>query len=349
MRSLLQNSFKKNTFKKVYFLLFSFIFIFLFYDKVFADEFTSSSYKVIDPVIAPAGFSTSTNFQLSGSISETAVGTSSSASYNLGAGFLRFPSANNPAISLATPLDSAVALSWSASTGYLGWTISSYSVGKATVSGGPYTYTNVGNVTTYSQTGLTNNVPYYFVIVANDFFGNAVATSTEVMATPVSSGFTFTLDTNTVYFGSLNSSATVYGSSTNINGSSVEVTSNVIEVNTGASNGYTVTVRGQTLTSLQNPSNIINPLLSNTSPSIGSEQFGLRLTSSGGIGAVTSPYDASGFAYLATATTTSQIAGASSGNNATTTYQVRYMANIAPITKAGNYTANLVYVATANF
>ena len=61
------------------------------------------------------------------------------------------------------------------------------------------------------------------------------------------------------------------------------------------------------------------------------------------------PYAASGFAYGATATTSSQLASASTGDNATTTYSVRYVANISPITPANAYTSNIVYIATANF
>jgi hypothetical protein len=43
------------------------------------------------------------------------------------------------------------------------------------------------------------------------------------------------------------------------------------------------------------------------------------------------------------------VAAASIGDNATTTYSVRYIANIAPSTQAAAYTTGLVYVATANF
>ncbi|MEK7514216.1 MAG: dockerin type I domain-containing protein, partial [Patescibacteria group bacterium] len=35
-----------------------------------------------------------------------------------------------------------------------------------------------------TRTGLTNGTLYYFVIVVNDFFGNRIATSTQVSATP---------------------------------------------------------------------------------------------------------------------------------------------------------------------
>ncbi len=154
---------------------------------VSADEFTSSSYRVLDPVLAPAGYAASSGFQLWSTLTEIAVGTSSASSFQLGGGFLRFPFASTPSVS-TTPGDAQVALSWTVSEGYLGWTATSYSVGQSTSSGGPYTYTDLGNITSSTQVGLVNGTPYYFVVVVKDSFGNAIATSTQVSATPVSAG-----------------------------------------------------------------------------------------------------------------------------------------------------------------
>lgn len=150
----------------------------------FAEEFTSSSYRVMDPVIAPASFATSTSFQLWSTLGEMSLGTSTAAAFNLGAGFLRYPFASTPAVS-ATAGDAQVALSWTASQGYLGWSASGYKVGQATVSGGPYSYTDVGNTLSSTRAGLTNSTTYYFVVVVKDIFGNSIATSTQVSAIPV--------------------------------------------------------------------------------------------------------------------------------------------------------------------
>ena len=60
-----------------------------------------------------------------------------------------------------------------------------YDVGQSTVSGGPYAYTAVGNVTSSTRSGLSNGSTYYFVIIPKDSFGNRIATSTQVSATPV--------------------------------------------------------------------------------------------------------------------------------------------------------------------
>ncbi len=152
-----------------------------------ADEFTSNSFRVLDPVMTPSGFATSTSFQLWSNLSEVAVGTSTATSFSLGGGFLRYPFASTPSVS-ATGGAAQVALSWGASSGYGGWTASGYSVGQSTTSGGPYSYSSVGAVTSSTRTGLSNGTTYYFVIVVKDSFGTFIATSTEVSAAPASSG-----------------------------------------------------------------------------------------------------------------------------------------------------------------
>lgn len=151
----------------------------------FADEYSANNYKILDPVIAPSGFSNSSGFQLWSSISEIAVGTSSSASFQIGSGFLNFPFASTPVVS-ATAGNGQVSLSWTASTGFLGWTANSYSIGRSTTSGGPYSYTSAGSLLNSTVTGLTNGTTYYFVITVSDIFGNTISTSTEVSSTPSS-------------------------------------------------------------------------------------------------------------------------------------------------------------------
>lgn len=155
------------------------------FSSVQADEFTSSSFRVLDPVLAPGSFSSSTSFQLFGSIGELGLGTSTASSFGLQSAFLYFPVVATPIVS-ATAGDGSVALSWSAVTASLGWTVGGYNVGQATVAGGPYSYTSLGNVTSATRSSLTNGTPYYFVIRAEDALSYTIATSTEVTATPAS-------------------------------------------------------------------------------------------------------------------------------------------------------------------
>lgn len=158
---------------------------------------------------------------------------------------------------------------------------------------------------------------------------------------------TFAISTSTIYLGQASPVIPRYASSTNTAGSDTEVEAHTLSVLTNATNGYTVTVRGQTLTSGTTTISAIGG--TNTASVPGTEQFGIRLVASGGSGAVTVPYAASGFAYSATATTSAQVASASLGDNATTTYSVRYLVNISATTSPKFYTTDLVYIATANF
>lgn len=181
----------------------------------------------------------------------------------------------------------------------------------------------------------------------NSTIGNTSNYTKKVCGSLVPASITFTISTTTLYFGGISPLTTRYASSTNRDGSGTEVEAHTVSVITSALNGYVISVQGGTLSYGGNSVSAIGPI--NTAPLVGSSQFGLRIVASGGIGTVTSPYSASGFAYAASATTSSQIASASTGDNATTTYSVRYVANVASTVPDGSYVANLVYIATANF
>jgi len=66
-----------------------------------------------------------------------------------------------PAGLTATPGNAQVSLAWPASVG-----ATSYHVKRATVSGGPYTTVTCATTTTYTDTGLINGTPYYYVVSA---------------------------------------------------------------------------------------------------------------------------------------------------------------------------------------
>ncbi len=151
---------------------------------VSADDFTSTNFGVSDPVIFSGGYSTSSNFGLTSVLSQFAIGTSSSSTFGSSAGFLYFPFVTTPVIS-ATPGNASVALSWTSADSGVGWAVSGYVVGQSTVSGGTYSYSDVGDVTSSTRTGLTNSTLYYFILRVKDGIGNFIATSTEVSATPV--------------------------------------------------------------------------------------------------------------------------------------------------------------------
>lgn len=153
---------------------------------LYATEYSSANFNVKDPILSSGGGdeSTSASFKLVGAIGQISLGTSSATTFGVNPGFLYFPEVTTPVVS-ATAGDGEVSLSWTASVGVLGWTVGGYNVGQSTTAGGPYSFTSVGNVTSSTRTGLTNTTAYYFVVRPEDAFGNTIATSTEVSATPV--------------------------------------------------------------------------------------------------------------------------------------------------------------------
>jgi hypothetical protein len=71
-----------------------------------------------------------------------------------------------------------VSLSWNAST-----RATSYHVKRSTTSGGPYTRIAAPTDTSYTDTGLTNGTPYFYVVSALNSAGES-ANSTQASATP---------------------------------------------------------------------------------------------------------------------------------------------------------------------
>lgn len=157
-----------------------------------ADDYTSSSFIVRDPVVTLGGSrETSTSFEYFSNTGQTVIGESTSTSFSYHSGFLYFPVVTSPVL-VATAGDQNVALSWTASSVALGFTVSGYSVGRGSSAGGPYTFASVTNSLSQTISSLTNGSTYYFVVQTLDAFGRSIATSTEVSATPVSATQTTT-------------------------------------------------------------------------------------------------------------------------------------------------------------
>ena len=180
---------------------------------------------------------------------------------------------------------------------------------------------------------------------------NIITDDTVSVSATVQQSISFSLSTTTIYFGNLSSGAVKYASSTNTSGDTIETIAHTITVSTNAPSGYNLSIRGQTLTSLQFATNTITGIGSTAASSTaGTEQFGIRATSTGGTGATIDPtYNfTTSYGFDASATTSAPLAVGSGATNPTT-FGLRYIANIAGTTEAGTYTASLVYVATANF
>lgn len=177
----------KKTKKNFYFLVFLFFILttLLFKNNAFATDYTSSNFILRDPVISPgAGYATSSNFRYFGNTGQTVIGESSGGGFIERSGFLYFSAVTNPVLT-ATAGSGQVGLTWTASVASLGYTVSAYEIGVSTTSGSGYTFTNVGNVLSYTSTSLSNGTTYYFIVRALDSLGDVIATSGEVSSTPV--------------------------------------------------------------------------------------------------------------------------------------------------------------------
>jgi fibronectin type 3 domain-containing protein len=84
-----------------------------------------------------------------------------------------------PAGLAATPGNSQVSLTWSASSG-----ATSYHVKRATTNGGPYTQITAPTSGSYTDTSVTNGTNYYYVVSALDSAGESANTA-QVSAVPV--------------------------------------------------------------------------------------------------------------------------------------------------------------------
>ena len=83
-----------------------------------------------------------------------------------------------PTLNSATAGNAKVTLNWSAATGATGYTV------KYGTSAGSYPIPlNVGNITTFDVTGLTNNTAYYFVVAAINSAGSSINSNAQT-ATP---------------------------------------------------------------------------------------------------------------------------------------------------------------------
>ena len=83
-----------------------------------------------------------------------------------------------PVVTAAAGSDSQINVSWGAVTG-----ATSYTVSRATSSGGPYTVTSRQVGTTYANNGLTPGMTYYYVVTATVSGQGTSVSSTEATAT----------------------------------------------------------------------------------------------------------------------------------------------------------------------
>ncbi len=88
-----------------------------------------------------------------------------------------------PTLNSATPGTDTVALAWSAPGSNGGSAITGYRIYRGTSSGGETLLTTLGNVTSWTDSGLTSGTTYYYMVTALNSAGESVA-SNERSATP---------------------------------------------------------------------------------------------------------------------------------------------------------------------
>lgn len=273
-----------------------FVFFLLFFSSSYATDLSSTNFIIKDPVIGTGGgYESSTNFQSFSSLNTLLSGYNSSASFIGKYGFLYFPFVTE-AVLTATPNASSADLSWTASNAGQGWGVSGYNTGIATVSGGPYTYTNVGNVLVYSYDELAPG-EYCFVVQTLDNLGYVIQTSNEDCVT-IEPVITFDIDTSvadgetsTPYSVELGALST---SDTKSSGTTDNIKMIILEALTNAPNGIVITVRN---------TNGVNGLVSTSVPAdnigsadgamvAGTENYGLCVITATLTGfSRASPYD----------------------------------------------------------
>lgn len=151
--------------------------------RILATDYSSSSFKIKDPVIGSgAATFSSSSFGSNATFNQSAIGKSTSTNFQLLGGFQYYFKAN-PNTLTATAGTGQVSLSWTVPQTFLGITVSGYELGVGT-SSGSYTYESVGNVTSFVKTGLTGGTQYFFKIRVLSPGSQFLVFSNEANSTP---------------------------------------------------------------------------------------------------------------------------------------------------------------------
>ncbi len=181
----------------------------------------------------------------------------------------------------------------------------------------------------------------------NSHVGDAAAYTTKICATAsgVPQTLVFSISDNSIGFGSLSPVQTRYATGDTLGATTDTADAHTISVASNAAGGYAMTVSGRTLTSGANTITAVGGTAA--APSVGTEQFGLRIGVNSGTGSAVSPYNGANWALDTAAFPDTIMTG--SGDSVTTVFGARYMANTAALTEFGSYSAIITYTVTATF
>lgn len=312
----------------------------------YASDQTSTSFIIRDLNLGVGGgYGISASFKLFGNSDMTATGDASATNFINRLGFMYYPYVAEGTLDAVLD-NSNVDVSWTATDTALGLNVSGYEVGIASISGGPYTYTNVGTDLFYTYTNLDPG-DYFFVVRTLDGLNNSIALSNEEMVT-VPQTILFSISDNTIGFSTITSSVPRFATSDN-SGSAADTSAHNLQIATNAPLGYSISYSG---TALVGPEVITEATITNDPDGAqNSKQFAVAFSTDGGA-TITSSYDhdltPANRNWKFTAGT-SDIIAAEGSPTALQTINAYYLANISSMTSGGEYSGVITYVATANY
>ncbi len=157
---------------------------------------------------------------------------------------------------------------------------------------------------------------------------------------------TFSNSDDTIGFGPLTSGAVRYATG-DTSGSSSDSVAHSFVVTTNATNGYTLTYKGPTLTSGANTIAVGTALATGGTP--GTAQFGISGALTGSdTGAMATNYNHATPKWTYVDNTTTTLAS-STGAVTSDTINMHYQSNISSVTPAGSYQTMITYILTGNF
>lgn len=261
----------------------------------------------------------------------------------------------------------AAASTWGVSTSSNVLTLTAPSSGGTVPGAGQVVIVNIGTNAIQQASGtqmLTNPAAGSYtptIVTASDsgsYTLNIIANSQVSLTATIAQSLTFsilsstsTAFSNSIYYGTLSSNNVKFASSTNTLGDTASTTAHVLTVATNAPSGYVVTLQGDTLRNQNATSTFITPIgATATGGIVGTNQFGIYASASGGTGAnVNTTYNTTDkYGYNASSTVADTLAFGNTPTT-TTTFSLQYMSNIIATQAAGAYGTSITYVGTSNF
>ena len=266
------------------------------------------------------------------------------------------PTFSNEEVLAATPTATDWGFAINTSTDVITFTAPTDGIGVAAIATNACVQVQIGTNASGGTNQITNaTTAQSYTINTAGAFGDSgdivvtLLTDDQVAATAtVDESLSFTISDNAIGFGTLTSSNARFATGDAL-GSATDPASGAhnLIVGTNATNGYTLTVDGSTLTS---GGDTVDAMATEATSSAGTEQYGIRITVTGGIGAVDTVYDDTPTDSFALVTGDfPDTIGTAGGASADSTFEVHYLGNIASNTEAGSYTSTLTYTATATF